>query len=90
MAMISITNPARIIIGAMVMRVVLYTLVLSKTFVSGLLPPAIKINPTAITTTPISIHLKFDFSNNTPMPATFAVFVDFAGLVVLVVAMKIS
>ena len=77
----------------MVIRVVLYTLVLSKTFGSGLLPPAIKINPRAITTTPINIHLKFVLSNKTPMPDAFTAFVDFAGveeLVVLIVAMKNS
>ena len=94
MAMISITNPARIIIGAIVMRVVLYTLVLSKTFGSGLLPPAIKINPSAITTTPINIHFRFVLSNIVPMPAVaLTVFEDFAvvaELVVLAVAMNIS
>ena len=76
------------------MRVVLYTLLLSKTFKLGLLPPAININPRAITATPISIHVKLVFSNNVPMPAgAFAVFADFeggAGFVVLVVAMKNS
>lgn len=88
MAIISITKPARIIIGAIVIRVALYTLDLSNTLGSELLPPAIKINPRAITTTPINIHLKLVFSKRTPIPA--GVFVDFggvAGLAVLVVAM---
>jgi hypothetical protein len=91
MAIISITKPARIIMGAMVILVVLYTLDLSKILGSALLPPAIKINPSAITITPINIHLKLVFSKNTPIPA--GAFVDFggvAGLAVLVIAMKYS
>ena len=78
----------------MVMRIVLYTLLLSKTFTLGLLPPAININPKAITATPINIHLRFVFSKSVPIPTgAFTAFADFeevAGLVVLVVAMKNS
>src|SRR6478672_12151285 len=56
MATISITNPARMMMGAMVILLTPYTSSGLKTLGSLLRPPAMSRKPTAITASPISIH----------------------------------
>ena len=63
MEKISTTNPAKITIGAMVIRLVLYTSSALNTLGSLLLPPAINIKPSIIIPIPPSIHTKLVLSN---------------------------
>ena|SRR5687768_11795870 len=57
------TRPAKIRMGAMVMRVVLYTSSGLNTLGSSLLPPDINKNPIIISAAPPSIHSKLVLSN---------------------------
>lgn len=64
MAYTSINKPTTIKIGAMVMRVLLYTSLFENILGSALLPPLIKNIPNAITSPPTSINMKFSFENS--------------------------
>lgn len=86
-AKISITKPAMMSKGAMVILVWLYTSLSLKTVGSGLLPPAIKKKPNASTPPPMSIHLKLSLPNNGVFISCEEVFL---GVAVLVVAMFIK